>query len=354
MRFWTRGDKIKGGAGFPPAAHGARAPLPGTAPSRETHAPALFVNVGHGYGHVCEVKPAVGVLDGKVAVITGSSRGLGLAIARAYAQEGGRVVLSSRSSQAVASAAAQLQATGAQAAGMACDVADLAQVEALAGCALAQFGRLDVWVNNAALTTPYGPTVDVPPSAFTAATMTNVLGTYHGSLVALRHFLPRRQGKLINLLGKGARGPSPFQTAYASSKAWIRNFTLGLAKEHQDSGVGVFAFNPGLMPTDMVTNVETVPGWEERVKALPVVLRMFGNPPEVVARRAVWLASPATDGRTGLEVRVLTRTRMLGGLLREGIRRITGQAAPAIPFTVRTAASREDGGAAGRGGGPPG
>jgi glucose 1-dehydrogenase len=279
---------------------------------------------------------AMGMLDGKVAVITGSTKGLGLAIARAYAREGARVVISSRSSTAVVAAVADLQATGAQVAGMACDVADLAQVEKLATFAVAQFGRFDIWVNNAALSAPYGPVTGISPEAFTAATKTNVLGTYNGSLVAMRHFLPRRQGKLINLTGAGATKPVPFQAAYASSKAWIRNFTLALAKEHAESGVGVFALQPGLMLTDLVTNVEVVPGWEERVMALPTVLRLLGNPPEVPAERALWIASSATDGRTGQEFRVLTAARMLKGLLREGVRRLTGRKAPEIPFEVRT------------------
>lgn len=284
-----------------------------------------------------EVMLVMGMLEGKVAVITGGSRGLGLAIARAYVQEGARVVLASRSAGSVEAAVAELQKAGAEAVGITCDVANLKQVEALADFALARFGRLDIWVNNAALSAPYGPTTGIAPAAFTAATMTNVLGTYNGSVVAMRHFLPRRQGKLINLLGMGDTRPVPYQTAYASSKSWIRSFTLALAKEHKEIRVGVFAFNPGLMLTDLVTDVEAVPGWEERVKVLPTILRLFGNPPEVAAARALWLASPATDGRTGLETKVLTKSRMLLGLWREGLRRLTGRPAPAIPFSVRTA-----------------
>lgn len=278
----------------------------------------------------------MGVLEGKVAVITGASRGLGLAIAKAYAQEGAKIVVAARSSRSVEPAVARLQAMGADAAGQPCDVTDLAQVEALAAFAESRFGQFDIWVNNAALPAPYGPVGLIPPAAFTATTQTNIMGTYHGSLVALRHFLPRRQGKLINLLGAGDRRPRPYQVPYAASKSWTRSFTLALAKEYKESGVGIYAFNPGLMLTDMVTDVEAVAGWEEKVSALPTVLRILGDPPEVAANKALWIASPATDGRTGLDVGVLTPSRMLKGAWREGLRRLLGRQPQEIPFKVRT------------------
>jgi glucose 1-dehydrogenase len=282
----------------------------------------------------------MGLLAGKVAVITGGTRGLGLAIAQAYVREGAAVMVASRSERSVAEAMAELQQQGALAEGMACDVGDLRQVEELAQRTLHTFGGLDVWVNNAGLSAPYGPTVGVSAEAFAAATQTNIMGTYHGSVVALRHFLPRRQGKLINMLGRGDKGPQPFQNAYASSKAWIARFTQALAKENQASGVGIFALNPGLMLTDMVTRPEVVAGYEEQVKPLATMLRMWGNPPSVPAERAVWLASAATDGKTGLTERVLTPGRMLSGLLSEGLGRLTGRRWPEVELHIHTAGDK--------------
>lgn len=274
------------------------------------------------------------ILEGKVAVITGSTRGLGLAIARAYAREGATVILASRSATAVKQAVDGLKTEGAQASGRPCDVGDLAQVEALATHAMGVFGRLDVWVNNAGISAPYGPTVHIPPDEVTHVIQTNILGVYYGSLVALRHFLSEGKGKLINVLGHGDRQPVPMQNAYAASKAWIRNFTLALAKEYKDSGVGVFTFSPGLVDTDMLRQPKVVASYQERIKPLETVMRMWANPPEVPARKALWLASSATDGRTGLEVRVLTRSRMLSGLLREGWRRLIRRPAPPIEFNI--------------------
>ncbi|MBK7318311.1 SDR family NAD(P)-dependent oxidoreductase [Candidatus Villigracilis affinis] len=102
------------------------------------------------------------VLKDKVAVITGGSRGLGLAIAQTYARAGAKVVIASRTPHAVGLAVDSLRASGYQATGLACDVADMAQVEALVQHAIQTFGRMDIWVNNAGLSAPYGPTVHIP------------------------------------------------------------------------------------------------------------------------------------------------------------------------------------------------
>jgi NAD(P)-dependent dehydrogenase (short-subunit alcohol dehydrogenase family) len=276
------------------------------------------------------------LLKNKVAVITGGTRGLGLGIAQAFAREGAAIVVVSRSERSVAAAVDLLQSQGAQATGFACDVTDLAQVEAAALHTVTTFGRLDIWVNNAGLAGVYGPTAQVPHDDFIQTTQTNIFGTYHGSIAALRYFLPQKRGKLINLLGHGSHEPVPLQNSYAPSKAWIYNFTLALAKEYKKSGVGIFALNPGLVKTEMLSQVQAVAGYEEKVKALEVVARMWGNTPDVPAQKALWLASAATDGKTGLEVRMMTPAVMVGGLLREVFNRITGRIPDGMKVTVQT------------------
>jgi NAD(P)-dependent dehydrogenase (short-subunit alcohol dehydrogenase family) len=135
-------------------------------------------------------------------------------------------------------------------------------------------------------------------------------------------FVPRKGGKLINLLGRGSEmKPVKFQNAYAPTKAWVKSFTLALAEEYADTGVGVYAFNPGLVATEMMSEVEAIQGYK-RLSPLKTVMRMWGNPPEVPAQRALWLASPATDGKTGLEVKILDTRRVLTGLGQEALRRI--------------------------------
>lgn len=274
------------------------------------------------------------LLEDKVAVITGSSRGFGLAIAQAFASHGASVVLASRSEEAIGTAVESICATGARASGFVCDMTDLKQVETLAGHAAQTFGGLHVWVNNAGISPTYGPTAHIQPDEFVRTIQTNILGTYYGSVVALRRFLPQQSGKLINILGAGARGPVPMQNAYASSKAWIRNFTLTLAQEYRDSGVGVYALGPGMMLTEMLTSVRVVAGYEERLGAFPTVVRALAKPPEAAARKAVWLASAATDGRTGLEVHLFNPMTALLGFTREWIRRLTGRTDTLPPLDI--------------------
>lgn len=274
-------------------------------------------------------------LRDKVAVITGSTRGLGLAIARAFSREGAAVVVNSRSAQGVAQTVSLLRAEGALASGRAGDVGNLPQVQALAEHAVQEFGRFDVWINNAGVAGTSGPTAEIAPEVFAGVLQTNILGVYYGCWTALQHFLPRGSGKLINLQGMGDRQPSPYQNAYASSKAWVRSFTQALVKEYHDSGVGIYALNPGLMYTDLVRRIDVVEGYGRRLAPFKTILRLWANPPEVPARKAVWLASTATDGRTGLEVKVLTPRRMLGGLLREGWRRLTRRPADPIDVDIR-------------------
>jgi NAD(P)-dependent dehydrogenase (short-subunit alcohol dehydrogenase family) len=265
----------------------------------------------------------MGMLDNKVAVVTGSSRGLGLAIAQVYAQEGASVVLTARTASTVEQAVADLVKGGAKATGFACDVGNLEQVKALREHALAAFGKIDIWVNNAGLSGVFGPTADIPVTSFERVLRTNIFGTYYGTIVALEYFLPRRSGKLINVLGRGSEmKPVKFQNAYAPTKAWVKSFTLASAQEYADSGVGIFAFNPGLVATDMMSQVEAIQGYEKRLMPLKTVMRMWGNPPEVPARKALWLASSATDGKTGLEVKTLDTRKFISGLGQEAMRRL--------------------------------
>lgn len=275
-------------------------------------------------------------LEGKIAIITGASRGLGKAIAQLFARGGAKVVLSSRSAGEIEQNAADLRAEGLEALSFACDVSDPKQVEDLARFAIGKHGGFDIWVNNAGTAGPYGATLDLSAEDFLGVLRTNMFGDYYGSVTAMRHFLPRKTGKLINILGAGARGPVANQNAYGSTKAWIRVFTLALAKEYKDSGVGVYALQPGLMETDLLTEVVTFAPYEKRLTGfMPFLIRAAGKKPEVAARKALWLASSATDGRTGLDVSVSSRFTFLGGFLREGLRALFRLPARKIGINVR-------------------
>ena len=278
------------------------------------------------------------LLENKVAVITGGSRGLGLAIAQAYARAGAKIVIATRSQRSVDSAVEMLKATGAQVTGVACDVADILQVEALAEHALKTFGQIDIWVNNAGLSAPYGPTAHIPSLEFQNVVNTNIIGTYNGSVVALRKMSAQRHGKIINLLGRGDTGSVPFQNAYSSSKVWVRNFTKALAVEYKDSGIEIFGFNPGLVRTEMLSQVEAITGFEKSLNALSFIVAMWGNTADVPAEKALWLASPATDGKTGQMVTVLTPGLMLKGLFTVGLHRLLHLPINLMELNVKTIA----------------
>jgi len=260
------------------------------------------------------------ILKDKVAVITGGSRGLGYAIAEAYARAGAKVVIASRASRTVVEAVKRLQDNGGQAAGQACDVSDIQQVEALAEFAVRTFGQIDIWVNNAGLSAPYGPTAHIPSDDFLSVIHTNITGTYNGSVVAMRYLVAQKNGKLINLLGRGDSGSISNQNAYSSSKVWVRNFTKTLANEYKYSGVDIFGFNPGLVRTEMLSKVHAVSGYEDKMNPLRFIAMLWGNEADVPAAKALWLASSATDGKTGRMVTVLTPWFMFSRMLTTGLR----------------------------------
>lgn len=281
---------------------------------------------------------ASGILGGKVAVVTGGTRGLGLAIATAFAANGASVVVTSRTHAAAAGAAQVIDARigrSGMAFGVQADVGVRDAVDALAAAAIERHGRFDIWVNNAGVSAPYGPSGAIEPEAFEIVTRTNVLGTYYGTFAALKHLVPRGVGRIINILGRGDRAPAPFLAPYGASKAWARAFTLATADEYRGSGVGVHAFNPGLMRTDFMTGSRAVTGFEARLRPLRVILRLIGTDPEVPARKAVWLASSATDGRTGLDIATFSRVGLLVHAAREGFGWLRGRGGP-IAMAVKT------------------
>jgi len=264
-------------------------------------------------------------LQDKVAVLTGGTRGLGLAMAQAFIQEGAAVVVGSRTAQSVDEAIQKLRNAGGRASGLACNVDDFPQVQALADHALEAFGRMDIWVNNAGLSCPTGPTAHIPREMVSALIKTNILGVYHGSTAALRHFVQQGSGKLINISGKGEKKAFPLHNPYASSKAWEHNFTLALAKEYKETGIGIFLFNPGVVESDMFRNLSFIKGYEQNIKIFKLIMGMLANPPEIAAEKAVWLASSATDGRTGLRISLVGPGAMIKGMLKEAGRRLIGR-----------------------------
>lgn len=260
-------------------------------------------------------------LSGRVAVITGSTRGIGRTIAERYGQAGARVIVSSSRADAVAQTVIDLRAAGVVCEGAACDVSDLGQVQALAQRAIDAFGQIDIWMNNAGISGSFGPILDLPPEEWRRVLEVNVLGTYHGCISVLPHMIERRCGKIINVSGGGAKRAQRFLGAYSVSKAAIVRLTEAFIRDYSDHPYISFnVLTPGMVPTDMMNNIRTVGAGVEAIHDLPRIMRMFGTTAEETADLALRVASPETDGVSGKIFEIMPRRRILWRLATAALR----------------------------------
>ena len=161
------------------------------------------------------------LLDHCTAVITGAGRGIGRAIALAYAREGARLFLAARTERELAETAAACREEGATVQPVVTDVAESNQVRDLVGRAVNEAGQVDILVNAAGIYGPIGPTADVDVEAWTDAVRVNLFGPLYLCRALLPHMLQRRQGKIVLLGGGCATAPLPNFSSYAASKAAV-------------------------------------------------------------------------------------------------------------------------------------
>lgn len=276
-------------------------------------------------------------LKDKVVVITGSSRGFGLAIAVEMAKRGARVVLTGRTQPALDQAVERVRAHGA-ADGQLVDVREAKQVYALAKAVAEAHGRIDIWINNAGYSSAAGYMMEMDPRELLDMFLANDLGSFHGAQAALHYMLPRRQGLLVNMYGAGSfLTPSSPTGLYASTKAWITSFTRTLAVELKGSGVQLLGFSPGMMLTDMLTRPTVVgEGARQRMQRFGFVLRFLAGTPEKSAQRLAQVI--AADRREFMEYRMFKPWTPLLGLLRVKWEDLTGTGqAPEYTPTYREA-----------------
>jgi 3-oxoacyl-[acyl-carrier protein] reductase len=236
-------------------------------------------------------------LAGKVAIVTGAGRGIGKAIARAFAAEGARLVLAARSTQELQSVADLVRReTGSDSVVQRCDVSSSAEVQKLIDRALTACGRIDILVNNAGTYGPIGPLEECDPDEWRRTIEVNLLGTVYASRAVLPLFRAQRWGRIVNLAGAGVGGPSvtPRISAYAASKASVVQFTESLAKEVAAWNVRVNAIAPGAVTTE-ITNAVIAAGPERAGREFydrnVRQKEQGGDAPELAARLAVHLAS---------------------------------------------------------------
>ena len=233
-------------------------------------------------------------LTGRVAVVTGGSRGIGLAIARGFAAAGARVVVASRKADACERAAAVLQEGGAEALGVSTHMGDLAQVRALVERTVERFGGVDVVVNNAAnaLAQPLG---SITPEALEKSHATNLRGPLFLVQEALPWLRASGHGAVINVISAGVFMHSGGLSLYASAKSGLLALTRSMAAELAPDGIRVNALAPGTVDTDMVRNTD--PAAQERMATVSLLGRMAT--PEEMIGPALFLASDAASYVTG-------------------------------------------------------
>jgi 3-oxoacyl-[acyl-carrier protein] reductase len=243
-------------------------------------------------------------LQGRVAIVTGGSRGIGLAIARALGAEGAKVAIASRTQRELDAARGQLEKAGVEVLARAIDVAVFDDVRALVSEVVRRWGRVDVLVNNAGVNGAIGRVDECELDEWKHAFEVNVFGAMHACRAVLPTMRARRSGKIVNLAGGGVGGPgvAPRVSAYAASKAAVVQLTESLARELVDEGVQVNAIAPGAVVTEMTAAVVAA-GPEKAGKELyerTVKQRESGGEsPDLAARLVVWLASDASGALTG-------------------------------------------------------
>jgi NAD(P)-dependent dehydrogenase (short-subunit alcohol dehydrogenase family) len=248
---------------------------------------------------------AQGSLEGRSALVTGSSRGIGLAIAKALARAGARVVVTARDADGVRAAVAELQGAGATAVGCAGSVAEADHLQQCTALAVREFGRLDILVNNAATNAPYGPLMEADPQEWRQAFAVNVESALRLVQLARRAWMGEHGGAVVNICTEGTHGVGPNIGAYGTSKAALRHLTHQLAGELAPA-VRVNAVSPGLVRTEMARFV-----WEgaERRIAEGLPLGRMGEPDDV-ARAVLWLVSDEAEWVTGADLLVDSGTRV--------------------------------------------
>ena len=237
-------------------------------------------------------------LEDKVAIVTGASRGIGEAIALAYARAGAKVVVASRKLDGLEAVAARIREEGGQALAVACHTGQREQVEALVDRAVSHFGKVDVLVNNAATNPFFGPMMLVEDGAWDKTFEVNVKGYFTAIRAVVRHLQARKaEGAIVNVASVAGHVAMPLQGVYAMTKAAVVSMTKTLAMELGSDGIRVNAIAPGLVDTKFAAALTTNDEIKQMVLSRMALKRIAT--PDDISGLALLLASDAARYMTG-------------------------------------------------------
>lgn len=232
-------------------------------------------------------------LQGKVAIVTGASRGIGRATALAFANEGASVVVNYASSSGAAEeVVAQITEKGGSAIAVKADVSKADQVDALIESTLEKYGRIDILVNNAGITRDT-LLLRMKPEEWQAVIDLNLTGVFLCTRAVSKIMLKQRSGRIVNITSVAGQMGNPGQANYSAAKAGVIGFTKTVAKELASRGITVNAVAPGFIETDMTHDLKA----NEILKFIP--LSRYGKPEEVAGMICFLAASPAASYITG-------------------------------------------------------
>ena len=235
-------------------------------------------------------------LKNKNALITGAGKGIGKAITLALAKEGVNVILIARTQEEIDNVAAKARSLRVKAVAITADVADINSVNAAVEKALAEFGTIDILINNAGIAA-FGKFLDLEPAAFERIIQVNLMGTYYVTRAVLPNMIERKSGDIINISSTAGLNGNAMTSAYSASKFAVLGLTESLMQEVRKHNIRVTALTPSTVATDMAKDLKIVGENADQIMqaedmAELIIAQLKLNPRVFIKNSSIWKTHP--------------------------------------------------------------